>query len=88
MDDCWYNIPYNSGLYYTNGPFITSGEWRLTFSAVSNSAAGKKAIIYLRLRAENNDDDFSYPRLSGIKVTPKMDVMYIDVNNIIIPDDS
>ena len=87
-DDCWYNIPYNNGLWYGDGPFITSGEWRLTFSAVSNSAVGKKAIIYLRLRAENNEDDFSYPRLSGIKVTPKMDGMYIDVNNIIIPDNT
>lgn len=85
-DDCWYNIPYNEGIWYSDGPFITSGEWRLTFSAVSNSAVGKKAIIYLCLRAENNEEDFTYPRLSGIKVTPKMDGMYIDVNDIVIPD--
>ena len=86
VDDCWYNIPYKDGIYYTDGPFITSGDWRITFLCVPTSAAGEKAIIYLRFRAENNTDDFSYPRLSGVKVTPKIYGMEIDVSGITIPD--
>ena len=86
VDDCWFNVPYPSGVWYSYGPFITAGDWRLTFYADEGSIAGQKAIVYFRAHCLTNEGDFTYPRLSGLKVTPKMDGMEIDVNDITIPD--
>ncbi|MBO4433520.1 MAG: hypothetical protein J5852_08315, partial [Clostridia bacterium] len=86
VSDLWYNVPYNEGMWYSDGPFITEGDWRLTFAAIPSSENGKKAIVYLRYRREANADDYSYPRLSGLKVTPKIYGMEIDVNDITVSD--
>ena len=86
VDNCWFNLPYPDGIWYDSGPFLTSGDWRLTFYADEASSAGQKAIVYFRAHCVTNEGDFSYPRLGGLKVTPKMDGMEIDVNDITIPD--
>ncbi|MBR4761984.1 MAG: PKD domain-containing protein, partial [Clostridia bacterium] len=86
VDDCWYNIPYKDGLWYTDGPFITAGSWRLTFAAVPGAQTGKKAIVSLYYRCETNTDDYTYPRLGGLRVTPKIYGMEIDVSAITIPE--
>ena len=48
VDDYWYNIPYKNGMYYNEGPFLTAGDWRLTFTATPDSTSGQKAIIFLQ----------------------------------------
>ena len=81
VNDNFYNIPYDSGLWYDNGPFLTAGTWRLTFKADPGSEAGQKALVYLKAVCDNNADDYSYPRLGGLVVTPRIDGMLVDVSH-------
>ncbi|MDO4893431.1 MAG: FN3 associated domain-containing protein, partial [Eubacteriales bacterium] len=85
VNDNFYNVPFYSGLWYDYGPFLTAGSWRLTFKAVPGSEAGQKSLVFLKVHCENNADDFTYPRLGGLVVTPRIDGMLVDVNNITIP---